>query len=255
MWILKYCNDHFIRIIKNTYNSLGKKLVLPIIMIAVPMIIAGFIENTYSIKILISILCGFGGLVSYCFLVFLFHLFKTPIDIYKEDKETIELLEEQQKPKLEIIFNETSKDHCSEYVQNEGQTWRISVCNKSTTTLVKNVTVKLTEVYEGLSLVDDRRVRLKFKHCDRLFVDIHAGDKELVDVFEWIIDKENPRFDIRHIEVDKISNAIRLYYYIDKENYRIKIEAFGEGVSPISRFFTISKRKNGDIDFIYMDAD
>lgn len=162
----------------------------------------------------------------------------TPMRIFRTNRERIGILEERQKTNLEIIFNETSKDHCSEYVQNNGQTWGISVHNKSTITSIKNVTVKLTEVYEGLSLVDDRQVCLKFARHDKRYVDICAGDEEPVNVFIWIKqigEDKKPRFDICHIE----DIYPYLIYDIDKDDYKIKIVAFGDETSPEPRYFKV----------------
>lgn len=192
-------------------------------------------------------LSGLIGTLAIAFLViFLIKSHKSSEDIFTEgqkalssSEEKAKFLEEQQKAKLEIIFNETSKDHCSEYVQNNGQMWGISVRNESPITSIKNVTVKLTEVYEGLSLVDDRKVCLEFARHDRQrSVDICAKDEEPVKVFRWMKDvgiEKKSTFYICHIE----NVYPHLIFDVDKDDYKIKIVAFGDGTSPKSTYFKI----------------
>ena len=105
MWFIIYFKEHFARIIKGTIVSLSGKVPMSAFMLLIPGIIGYFMDNEYLGKVYMSLICGFGGLGLFCFSVFLFYLFKTPVDIYKEGRETIKYLTELQKPKLQIGFD------------------------------------------------------------------------------------------------------------------------------------------------------
>jgi Ca2+/Na+ antiporter len=261
MWIFEYFKEHIAETINSTKISLKKKLTLPIIMIIVPAIIGFFINNTYLIKVFISILCGFGGLVSYCFLVFLFHLFKTPIDIYKKDKEAIKSLEGKQKTKLIIEFDRTSKDYRKEISQKNTNpntrhiydcfelTWQISIRNKSTVATIKGVKAKLAVVGSD----SKKATHLKFAdYNDKPYprsVDISPTDSEFVEVINWYMvhgkeKEEKLECEVCNIELDHNYNRIPSFFYVGKNDCKIKIEVLADNAPSVSKYFNIGIRNN-----------
>ncbi len=260
-----YWIDHFLEALNNTLSFFKESKRFDFVLV----IAVALRETSKGIELnqiikpcldgVVKLIIAFGIIFLWKFISAQEHTNKKKQGIIDSLQKNIESLKKQQEAKLRIGFDPTSQKYCDKYSQVDGQTWRISVHNESAIVPIKNVTVMLTEIYEGISLLDSKEVCLKYTdHNYKPYprhIDINAVGKEYVDVFEWIIDKENPRFDICHVEIDRNHRVSHLCYYIAEDNFRIKIEVTGAGVSPISQFFTISKRKNRDKDFIYMDVD
>ncbi len=228
-------------------------------MIIVPAIFGFLIDNNiYLFKIIISILCGFGGLVSYCFLVFLFHLFKTPIDIYKEDKETIESLEERLKPKLLIRFHENENGYVYDEPGDYGTTighqiskrmFRIRVDNTSKSKAIEGVKVMLTNIYkckpeEKGKLPVQLKLRNGTKNRDSVTIPIDGWEFfEVIQAFFVVEKRKMCVFEVCHIERSKNYENLP-YFNAENEDYKIKIEVKSNTTTCKPKEFKIGLRDN-----------
>lgn len=238
MWFIKYYKEHLFRVLKDTKNFLWDKILMSVFMLIIPGIIGSFIDNTYLGKIYMSILCGFSGLVLYSFLVLLFHLIKTPVDIYKKDKKTITSLEERQKPKLQIEFNENDPPYIDDdIIQIKGnkfclneRLYRISIKNMSNSNTIEDVRVKLINIDECPSKYASKLpVNLKFMHDSKPYkhsVDVHPDERVFVDVVVGVMDREKQ--EMYMYSICSIKDKVSFRLPINEKDHRITIEAKGK---------------------------
>lgn len=184
-----------------------------------------------------------------------------------ERKKTIEPLKEQQKPELQIDFNENDESSFIEstnfdrrptarnllksmvndiYEKNPNEEFwrlcRISIHNSSKTT-IENVEVRLTNID---ICPDELRgklpLNLRFMHDKKPYkhsISINPGFRQFVDVIVWYCNMQelNPKFIICSIE----QNVNTTIY--DNDDYKIKIEVTGKDVIGDSKWFNVGLKK------------
>lgn len=260
MWFIIYFKEHFARIIKGTIVSLSGKAPMSAFMLLIPGIIGYFIDSEYLSKVYMSLICGFGGLGLFCFSVFLFYLFKTPIDIYKEDRESIKNLTELQKPKLQIYFNENEngfiEDEYADYGKNIGRqinnrTIRIRIDNLSKSNAVEGVEVLLTDIDKSESQDKGKLpVRLELKNKTSSYPDsfiIPIDGKVFFNVISayFVVDKRKMCvFNICHIEQRNNYTDIPIQRNAEETEYKIKIEVKSSTTVCDPKYFMIGLRDN-----------
>ncbi len=211
----------------------------------------------------------FGTLFIAFIVIFFMKWYKASEDIFLENQnkikslnDKIELLEEQQKPKLEIGFNVEQFPGCLDDTSNAyespqtgkavcvafSQKWRIFIYNPSATDTIKNVEVKLIDIDKCLlgSARNLPEVHLKFAHdnkCEQRFTDIHPKSRKFVDVIECYMKSTQINeniFYVKHIEKNESYGDLTLFFKnIDKENCRIRIEVEAENTTCIPQDFII----------------
>ncbi len=225
-----------------------------------------------------ALLYEFVGVLIMFGVMFLWKSLKlVPENIYKEQQDiiiskqkTIESLEEKQKAKLIIEFDETSSDYRREISQKSTNpntayiydrfelTWCISIYNESPIVKIKGVKAKLTIVGTD----SKKATQLKFTdYNDKPYlrsIDISPKDREFVDVINWFMvhgkEKEDLRCDICNIELDHNYTRIPVSFYVGEDDCKIKIEVFADNAPPVSRYFIIGVRNDDNtINKIYME--
>lgn len=174
----------------------------------------------------------------------------TPMRIFRTNREKIALLEEQQKPKLQIGFDLKKFPGCLDDTSNAyedtqtgktvrirfSQKWRIFIYNPSATETIKNVEAKLIDINKCLSgsARNLPAVHLKFTHDNKgeqRSISINPQSREFVDVIECFMSSEQINeniFYIQHTEKNQNYTELSLFFdNIDKEDCKIRIEVGG----------------------------
>ncbi len=186
-------------------------------------------------------------------------------DIIKSKQKTINLLEEQQKPKLEIRFDENNPRYANDtckWSKNEqtgeiicieaSHTYRISIYNSSKTT-IEDVEAKLDKInsvvhpsghkipmYESIM-----PVHFKFTNDKKPYktsCEIHPDDDKTVDIiacFMISVQVKNDHFVFQYIE----DVYPYLQFDIDKDDFEITIKVTGRNVTCEPRSFMIGLRE------------
>ncbi|MFQ5962770.1 MAG: hypothetical protein ACE5KZ_00620 [Candidatus Scalinduaceae bacterium] len=271
----KYHKIRLLRTKNEIWEFFKEKKLYEIATIIIGTIINGILVANKNYNILMSLLYEFIGVIIMFGVLFLWKSLRlVPEDIYEEQQDiinskqqTIEFLEEQQKPKLRIDFSENNPSYCHDTFQKNKnpntkhiydrfeRVWRISIHNDSSVTTIKDVKAKL--IVEGTT---GREEILKFTDNNvqpyRRSVNIAPGECIFVDVLEWYMagkEEDSLSFDICHIEVDHNYTRIPVRYSTDNGDLKIRIEVFGENIPCQSKCFMVgAKNKDSTIDKIYM---
>jgi hypothetical protein len=260
----KYHKIRLSRAGNDTWKFLKEQKALEIPIISVATIVNCIVANKYY-DILVALLYEFVALFIMCVFLFLWKSMRSvPERIYEEQQETInskqktiESLEERQKPKLIIEFDENDpryfyeeKSENTVFGKYNSKKYRISVYNTSSTTTIKNVKVRITEIEkcsERLTntididkclekLRGNLPINLQHDHA----INIPSHTNEFFDVvWHYMYTKRGEPVYKYYFYKPMISAARDALSLPISANYKIKIEVVGEDTPCKSKNFMV----------------
>lgn len=271
MEIEKYHNIRLLKAWEDYKKLLRSHIVLEFICIGIGTIANIFVGAKYG-KVLSLLLYEFAFLLIVFAGLFLWkslrvtpeRIYNKQEDIIADKQKKIDLLEERQKPKLEICFDPQScfDDTYSSYnITQKGKTisilftyaWRLFICNTSTKDTINNVEVKLIDINKCLVGGARNRPEIHLKFTDdnsdeRRTININPDSRKFVDVIECFnASTEQNReglFNVLHTEKENDKKLTLLFDKIDNEDCKIRIEVEGEDTTCKPKDFTIGLRDN-----------
>ena len=241
----KYHNIRLSRAGNDTWKFIKEQKALELPIISIATIVNCIVANKYY-DILAALLYEVIALFIICLLLFLWkslrvvpeRIYNEQQDIINSKQKTIESLEEQQKPKLQIDFDKDNPKYL--YIDDEGDgksyvseitAYRIFIRNTSQMQTTNNVEVRIISIEDCPEWL--KRKTPIILNCNKQeSFHIHPGKDQPVNVVQYLYDSRP--------DEKQFAFCSNKRFQIPDGNFKIKIEVSAENISCKSKDFIIN---------------